>query len=117
MRSAISISVLVAGFTGFVACGGADVSRELGARCDRPADCADRCLGPSGDYPDGFCTVDCTRSEDCPSDGACVDEDGGFCLFRCEVPSDCDFLGPDWTCKALTLRADPTREVLVCRGP
>lgn len=98
------------------ACGGSDVSRSLGAQCDRVSDCADRCLGPSGDYPAGFCTVDCTSSGDCPADGECVDREGGVCLFPCSDAQDCNFLGPGWTCKEDNLRGDPQNKVMVCRG-
>lgn len=107
------IAVLLALLAG---CGDDEVSRTLGARCDRPADCADRCLGPSGDYPDGFCSVDCASSGDCPRDGECVDREGGVCLFACRGDVDCEFLGPGWTCKEDDLRADPARKVMVCRG-
>lgn len=98
------------------ACGESDVSRSLGARCDATDDCADRCLGPSLDYPDGLCSVDCSSSGDCPGDAECVDREGGVCLFACLEPRDCTFLGPGWNCKEDSLRADATRKVLVCRG-
>jgi len=109
MRAMILLAFVLAG------CGGSDVSRSLGARCDRTSDCADRCLGPSSDYPAGFCTVDCTTAADCP-DGECVEREGGVCLFTCSTPSDCAFLGPGWNCKEDDVRSDPQRKVLVCRG-
>ena len=110
MRTAIVLIALIA------ACNDDDVSRTLGARCDRTDDCADRCLGPNGDYPDGFCSVDCLSSGECPSDAQCVDREGGVCLFSCREPRDCEFLGPKWTCKEDNDRGDPNRKVLVCRG-
>jgi len=117
MRSAISIGVVVAGLvTSLVACGGDGVSREVGARCERTADCADRCLAPSNDYPAGFCTLDCSSSRECPSDAECVDREGGVCLFYCRDNRDCDFLGPGWTCQEANLRDDTSLKVTVCRG-
>lgn len=99
-----------------VACGGNDISRTLGARCDRADDCAERCLGPSGDYPDGFCTVDCSDNGDCPSDSVCVEREGGVCLFECSVRADCRFLGESWDCKEEALKSDPQQKVMTCRG-
>jgi hypothetical protein len=109
MRIAIAVVLLAA-------CGEHDISRELGARCDRASDCAERCLTPSGDYPNGLCTVDCSDNGDCPSDGVCVEREGGVCLFECQTPSDCEFLGAGWNCKEENLQSDPQRKVLVCRG-
>jgi hypothetical protein len=97
-------------------CGSDGVSRTLGARCERTDDCADRCLTPSNDYPDGFCSVDCGGSSDCPSDAECIDKSGGVCLFGCLDDNDCDFLGPNWICRTENLRADQNRQVKVCLG-
>ena len=111
MRTAITLLALLA------ACGGGDpVSRTLGARCERTDQCEDRCLSPSNDYPDGFCSIDCTASGDCPSDADCIDKEGGVCLFSCADDGDCDFLGPNWICRAENLRADQNRQVKVCLG-
>lgn len=98
-----------------IACGGSDVSRAVGARCDTVDDCDDRCLGPSTDYPAGFCTVDCSSGADCP-DGECVERDGGVCLFRCDSDNACLFLGDGWTCHEDSLRSNPQQKVMVCRG-
>jgi hypothetical protein len=108
MRSLVAL-IAIAG------CGGADVSREIGARCDRANECDDRCLGPSGDFPDGFCTIDCSDNRDCPDDTACVTREGGVCLIVCLDTTDCEFLGPTWTCHDDKLREndDP---VSICRG-
>jgi len=110
MRALILLALLVG------ACGDDHVSRTLGARCDRPDDCADRCLAPSADYPGGLCTVDCFSSGDCPDGAQCIESEGGVCLYACREPRDCEFLGPGWSCKAEPLRSDQTQQVLVCRG-
>ena len=110
MRATILVGFLLVG------CGGDDVSRTLGARCERTGDCADRCLGPSNDYPDGFCSVDCTTTGDCPGDAECVDREGGVCLFACRDERDCSFLGPSWTCAEANLRSDQNTKLKICRG-
>jgi hypothetical protein len=99
---------------GLAACGGSDVSRAVGARCDVSADCDDRCLAPSNDYPDGFCTLTCDTDDECPSDAACVSNEGGVCLFVCDGDPSCAFLGPSWTCQALSAKAGG--QVMACRG-
>ena len=82
MRALVLLAFVVAG------CGGSDVSRSVGARCERTSDCADRCLGPSGDYPEGFCTVDCTSHTECGVEGYCA---YGTCVPRCVSGArDCD---------------------------
>jgi hypothetical protein len=96
------------------ACGGSDVSRELGARCDVVEECDERCLRPSDDYPGGFCTVSCDDSADCPGGGVCVDEQGGVCLFSCVTDLGCEFLGAGWRCQERD--ALPDGEVMACRG-
>ena len=111
MRTAIAFVASL-----LLACGGDDVSRLLGARCERTADCEDRCLGPSNDYPGGFCSLDCTSSAECPSDAECIDKEGGVCLFSCVDERDCAFLGANWTCRAENLRADQNRQEKVCLG-
>ena len=98
-------------------CGGDDeVSWLLGARCDVSADCDDRCLAPSNDYPDGFCTLDCDRNADCPGGSDCVDLEGGVCLFTCGGNADCAFLGPNWICREENLREDQNQRSRVCAG-
>lgn len=111
MRSVLVAIALVA------ACGASsNVDREVGARCRSVDECEDRCLGPGGDYPDGFCSIDCSISSDCPRDTECVDREGGVCLFACLDDVDCEFLGEGWTCHDDPLRADPDTTVGVCRG-
>jgi len=98
------------------ACQSSDVSRELGARCDVQADCDDRCLTPSTDWPGGFCTVTCDDDADCPSDSACIDEgNGGICAFTCRDDRYCEFLGAGYTCKERDAHPDGMK-VTVCRG-
>jgi hypothetical protein len=117
MRIALAVFGLVIGaLVTMAACGSSDVSRVLGARCNAAADCDDRCLGPSNDYPGGFCTVDCDRNLDCPSSADCADLEGGVCLFRCRDDRDCEFLGLGWICEEENLREDQNRKILVCRG-
>lgn len=113
MRNAIfALALLAAG----PACQSSDVSRELGARCDHASECDERCLGPSTEFPGGFCTTSCDTDADCSVDAACVDEDGGaVCEFTCLTDSHCSFLGAGYTCMerdhhGLTDKAN------VCRG-
>lgn len=111
-------NVLVAFITcvALAACSDEGVSRAVGARCDQSADCEERCLTSSNDYPDGFCSLDCSSSSQCPSDAECADKDGGVCLFACFDERDCAFLGPTWTCREQNLRADQNVKVRVCLG-
>ncbi|HEV7557341.1 MAG TPA: hypothetical protein VGO00_17860 [Kofleriaceae bacterium] len=98
------------------ACQSSDVSRQVGARCDESSQCDERCLGPDGNFPGGFCTISCDHSTDCPDDTACVDDDGGACLFRCLANSDCTFLGTGWACKPESERGNSNVQVSVCAG-
>lgn len=98
------------------ACGGTDISRQLGARCTTTSDCDDRCLSEQGDYPGGFCTVDCSINDDCPNDSACADREGGVCLFTCRNDAECTFLGAGWSCHDEELHEPPHAPVRVCRG-
>jgi hypothetical protein len=111
MQSAIIaiVGVLLA------ACQHSDVSREVGARCDTSDECDDRCLAPSPDYPDGFCTIACNDRGQCPSGTTCADHEGGVCLFECAADPDCAFLGTDWQCQSADLRGGGIK-VMVCRG-
>jgi len=110
MRSAIiaAVAALLAG------CQDSDVSREVGARCDRSSECDDRCL-PATDYPGGFCTTACETRDDCPSGATCADLEGGVCLFSCTTDASCDFLGTGWRCTSADLHGGGIK-VMVCRG-
>lgn len=107
--------VVLLALAALAACQSSDVSRELGARCDTSNDCDDRCLGPSGDWPDGFCTVRCETDNDCPNGGSCLEEEGGVCAFSCVTDVNCAFLGPGYTCKERDARGGAGKR-MVCRG-
>jgi hypothetical protein len=102
------------------------VSRDLGARCDRHADCDERCLLDLGSdrYPDGFCSTSCDSDRDCAGGAVCAALEGGVCLFACEDPGSCAFLGEGWDCvrqsehvAGRTTRApEQSLEVQVCLG-
>ena len=110
-----SLAILV---LGVAACGSdhPDVDRDVGAQCDVQADCNDRCLTPSNEYPGGLCTLDCDTNDDCPSDTECAEKDGGVCLYSCFDSADCDFLGAGYFCQEVDLRGPPGGKTTVCRG-
>jgi hypothetical protein len=94
MRYAIFALAVLAG------CQSSDVSRDLGARCDRSSECDGTCLGPSTEWPGGFCTTSCDTDADCSLEAACVDEGGvAVCAFTCATDPGCSFLGPGYVCK------------------
>ena len=111
MRTAIlaAVGALIA------ACQHSDVSRELGARCNRASECDERCLGPGNTYPGGFCSIACANRDACPDDATCANIDGGVCLFTCARDADCAFLGNGWRCQQFDLRGGTTK-VMACRG-
>ena len=97
------------------------VSRDLGARCERHADCDERCLLDldTDRYPDGFCSTSCDSDRDCTSGAVCAALEGGVCLFVCDNPGSCAFLGAGWDCVAQSghaTRAEQSSEVRVCLG-
>jgi hypothetical protein len=99
------------------ACSSSDVSRAVGARCDLSAECEDQCLGPSVDWPDGFCTLICDTDSDCPDDTACIDYGGaGVCAFTCTASLGCTFLGDGYECFQLARHAPNGAPVMACRG-
>ena len=108
MRLAILVIALAA-------CQSSDVSRELGARCDVTADCDERCLLPSVDWPGGFCTIHCETDNDCTADAACLEEEGGICAFSCVSDPGCTFLGAGYTCTERNARGGAGKR-MVCRG-
>lgn len=109
------LPILVVIALAVAACQSSDVSRELGARCDVTADCDERCLLPSSDWPGGFCTIHCETDNDCPSDAACLEEEGGVCAFSCVADPGCAYLGAGYTCKERDARGGAGKR-LVCRG-
>jgi hypothetical protein len=101
------------------ACGdddGIEIDSLLGAECRSDADCDERCLGPSNDFPDGMCSFRCDVDADCPVDAWCADAEGGVCLFTCRFDEDCDVLGGAWVCEERNAREDQNRKVSVCVG-
>ena len=95
-----------------VGCQSSDVSRDVGARCDKTDDCNERCLV---DWTGGFCTITCDDASDCPGDARCIDEQGGVCAFSCTGNADCAFLGAGYTCQDVDSHGAGTK-VMVCRG-
>lgn len=77
------------------------VSRRIGAQCESHDECDDMCL-QAPEYPDGFCSVSCDDSRDCPGSSVCVAANQGVCLFTCTDAADCGFLGPNWICDRRT---------------
>lgn len=111
LRMALATVALVVG------CQSSNVSRVLGARCDKSAECDGRCLLASDGFPGGFCTTVCDTSSDCPtSDSQCVDRSGGACLFTCTDDASCAFLGAGWVCRAAATREQPPHQVMICSG-
>src|SRR5437868_1346110 len=97
------------------ACQSSPVSRSLGARCDLNSDCDQTCLGPSPDWPGGFCTTSCDSDHDCGEDARCVDEgNSAVCAFACNSDADCGFLG-QYGCQGRDLHNGGIK-VMVCRG-
>ena len=107
----MSVALLVAALA---ACNTSDVSRAIGAICDSNDECDQRCLLPSPEFPQGFCTISCDDHNDCSGGALCVDIDGGVCLFACEADVNCEFLGDDWMCRAIDARVGA--QVNVCHG-
>jgi hypothetical protein len=75
------------------------VTRRVGAQCGNGDDCDDVCL-VAPEYPGGFCTLSCDDEQTCPGETVCVDPGQWVCLFACDEPADCAFLGAGWTCAA-----------------
>jgi hypothetical protein len=106
MRWLLLAALLAAG------CGGSDVSRTVGARCDAQSECDDRCLLPGDGWAGGFCTQTCDEDRHCSMGAVCVDVEGGVCLFPCAEEDDCAFLEEGWQC--ITAPGRPSGEVMVC---
>ena len=97
------------------ACQSSDVSRDLGARCMTHSDCAQQCLGPSTNWPGGFCTTACTTDSDCGGSARCIAEDNGVCAFSCGSDADCAFLDGGYVCVPLDPQTGGLK-VMVCVG-
>lgn len=110
-RACFVIALAVAGCSA-----DAEVSRELGARCEARSECDDRCLAPSAAFPDGFCTLSCVGDLDCPGDATCVAREAGVCVFRCSVDAECAFLGATWRCVEEPRANNPAQLVKACVG-
>src|SRR5262245_51571574 len=96
------------------ACGGNDgISPALGASCRFNADCVDKCVPDSAEFPGGFCTKPCVSDLDCPIEAACIASNGGVCAFRCS-DFDCPRLGPGYNCYGKALAMGGTAQV--CTG-
>ena len=112
MRNAIFALALVC----LGACQSSDVSRQVGARCDHSSECDEQCLGPSADWPGGFCTIACDSDDDCPDDASCIQESSAaVCAFHCITDPGCQFLGAGYGCKERD-RQGVAGKVMVCRG-
>ena len=99
----------------FVACSpSSNVGRDVGARCDSSDECDDRCLAPE-DFPGGFCSLSCDTAGDCPGGTACVDVEGGVCLFTCSDATGCEFLGQGYECETEEFGDGSDGTVEVCR--
>src|SRR5262245_17547437 len=88
---------------GFIsACGhdSGEIDRLVGEACRDDGDCEHRCYTDSGRFPGGFCSLPCSRDEDCPLDTYCIDVSGGVCMFYCPE-FDCLRLGQSWECKSV----------------
>jgi len=102
---------------GLAACQNLDVSRDLGARCTQNADCTQKCLTDDEGWPGGMCTKLCDSDADCPSDAACIVDEGGVCAFACSQDSDCAFLMGGYTCMPIDHhQPDTGQTVMVCHA-
>jgi hypothetical protein len=99
------------------ACSSSVVSRDLGARCDLNSECNGVCLMSVAGWPGGMCSLVCDSDAACPSNAACINEQGGVCAFRCMTDADCAFLDGGYTCKSIDRHAPDTGQtVMVCHG-
>lgn len=116
MRASILALLLLVAAAG---CDDDGISRELGATCEAPDECAAICLRPTEGWPGGLCTIPCVDDRGCPGDASCVDEAGGACLYRCDRDPDCGHLGTTggvaWVCRPRLTPGAAT--VTVCVGP
>ena len=80
------------------ACGDDDLPYTyLGGPCRDGFDCAPGVECHSGGhFPSGTCALPCRDHLDCPPNTACVDDQGGLCLPRCNTELQCRF---DYGCQ------------------
>lgn len=107
--------LLVMAIAALVGCQNSDVSRSIGARCNTSSECDGRCLPPSADWPDGFCTLVCDDNSACPEGTRCIDEAGGVCAFTCSDDPGCSFLGIAYVCKQRDSKGSGVK-AMVCHG-
>jgi hypothetical protein len=98
MRLALTFVLL----SSLIGChGGHDVGTidtTIGGACATDRDCDVRCFQDNNDhFPGGFCSLPCASDLDCPTDTACVDIQGGVCMFLCPA-FNCGQLGAGWSC-------------------
>lgn len=97
-----------------IGCQSSDVSRSIGARCERNADCDELCLTTG--WPGGFCTISCDTNDECGEGAACVEEGGtGICAFTCSGDPSCTFLNGGYTCMPIDGHTGGLK-VMVCHG-
>lgn len=96
MRSVAALVVGLVVALAASACGGR-TDPTIGDPCRDDRDCRTTCYEDSNRFPDGFCSLPCEVDADCPRDAACVDVEGGMCLFVCP-DYDCGYLGGSWHC-------------------
>jgi hypothetical protein len=81
------------------ACGGSVgiEGSSVGGACTNNTACASqsRCL-TSGDFPGGYCTVNCANHDECPAGTRCIKKENGVCLLQCAEPAECR---GGYTCK------------------
>ena len=88
----------------------------VGTGCTSNDDCTDICL----DYfANGFCTMRCMSSSECPAETICVDTEdpvGGVCLYTCTSTAECnDRLGSGYVCDTESeMGVDDEEDVRVC---
>jgi len=92
--------------------GDGDIDETIGATCKDDRDCDQNCV-MGGDFPGGFCSLNCDTDNACPDDSFCMEAEGGICQFACPA-FDCDRLGPGWECKSKKRRNGG--ETSVCSG-
>jgi hypothetical protein len=100
----------------FAGCAEHDIGPDVGASCRAKSECTTRCL-TGGDYPGGFCTLDCDSDADCTRGAVCMAREGGVCLFPCAAFAECQRFGTGWDCAVLDTKGNPQqRQQGICIG-